>query len=92
MANEKKTGAVNYIVGIFVLVFFVIGVASTVSFVAGRVRKATVNGAKNREYESFIYPLVMNDPDTFDDVSKADQSQLIAVSIWSILKSNPDTD
>ena len=92
MANEKKTGAVNYIVGIFVLVFFVIGVASTVSFVAGRVRKATDNGAKNREYESFIYPLVMNDPDTFDDVSKADQSQLIAVSIWSILKSNPDTD
>ena len=54
MANEKKTGAVNYIVGIFVLVFFVIGVASTVSFVAGRVRKATDNGAKNREYESFI--------------------------------------
>lgn len=92
MANEKKTGAVNYIVGAFVLVFFVIGVASTVSFVAGRVRKAADNGAKNREYESFIYPLVMNDPDTFDDVSKADQSQLIAVSIWSILKSNPDTD
>lgn len=92
MANERKTKVANYIVGIFVLVFFVVGVVSTVSFVAGRVRKASDSGAKNREYESFIYPLVMNDPDTFDDVSKADRSQLIAVSIWSILRSNLETD
>lgn len=92
MANEKKTKAANYIVGVFVLVFFVIGVASTVSLIAGRVRKASDNGAKLREYESFIYPVVMNDPDTFDDVSKAQQSQLIAISIWSILQSNLDTD
>ncbi|MBO5184237.1 MAG: hypothetical protein J6D79_00705 [Clostridia bacterium] len=92
MANEKKTKAANYIVGVFVLVFFIIGVASTVSLIAGRVRKASDNGAKLREYESFIYPVVMNDPDTFDDVSKAQQSQLIAISIWSILQSNLDTD
>ena len=92
MANEKKTKAANYIVGVFVLVFFIIGVASTVSLIAGRVRKVSDNGAKLREYESFIYPVVMNDPDTFDDVSKAQQSQLIAISIWSILQSNLDTD
>ena len=57
MANEKKTKAANYIVGVFVLVFFIIGVASTVSLIAGRVRKASDNGAKLREYESFIYPV-----------------------------------
>lgn len=92
MANEKRTKTANLVVGIFVLVFFVIGVVSTVSLIAGRMKKASDNGSKLREYESFIYPVVMNDPDTFDDVSKAQQDQLIAISIWSILQSNLETD
>lgn len=92
MANEKRTRTANLVVGIFVLVFFVIGVVSTVSLIAGRMKKASDNGSRLREYESFIYPVVMNDPDTFDDVSKAQQDQLIAISIWSILQSNLETD
>ena len=30
----------------------------------------------------------MNDPDAFDDITKANPSQLIDISIWSILKSD----
>lgn len=92
MENEKKGKAANYIVGTIVLVFVVIGIVSVVNAVVGRVKKATDDTAKLREYESFIYPVVMNDPDTFDDVSKADQGQLIAISIWSILRSNLSAD
>lgn len=92
MENEKKSKALNFIVGAVVLVFALIGVISVISLVAGKISKANDNTAKLREYENFIYPVVMNDPDTFDDVSKADQSQLIAISIWSILRSGLDTD
>ncbi len=92
MENEKKSKALNYTVGAVVLVFALIGVISVVSFVAGKVQKVTDNTAKLHEYESFIYPVVMNDPDTFDDISKADQSSLIAISIWSLLQSGLDAD
>ena len=92
MENVKKTKAANLIVGTVVLIFALIGVVSVVLFVAGKVSKTNNNAAKFKEYENFISPVVMNDPDTFDDVSKADQSQLIAISIWSILKSGLDAD
>lgn len=92
MENFKKTKAANLIVGTVVLIFALIGVVSVVLFVAGKVSKTNNNAAKFKEYENFISPVVMNDPDTFDDVSKADQSQLIAISIWSILKSGLDAD
>lgn len=92
MAEEKKNRAANLIVGSLVLLFALVGVISVGSFAAEKIRGATDNSALLREYESFIYPFVMNDPDTFDDVSKADLSQLIAVSIWSILRSDPNAD
>jgi len=45
------------------------------------------------EYNTMLTPVVMNDPSMFDDLSKADMSQLIDISVWSILKSDltPDT-
>lgn len=92
MENEKKSKTLNFIVGAVVLVFALIGVISMVSLVAGKISKANDNTAKFQEYEKFIYPVVMNDPDTFDDVSKADCEQLIAISIWSILRSDLDAD
>lgn len=92
MENEKKSKAANYIVGAVVLAFAVIGIISVISLIAGRVSKANDNTEKLREYENFIYPVVMNDPDTFDDVSKAEQSRLIAISIWSLLRSDLDAD
>ncbi|MCM1363972.1 MAG: hypothetical protein NC122_02525 [Faecalibacterium sp.] len=92
MEEKKSRKAVNYIVGIIVIALVIIGLISTVNFFAGRVKDATDNTAQLREYESFIAPVIMNDPDTFDDVSKADLSQLTAISIWSILNDNVDPD
>ena len=34
----------------------------------------------------------MNDPDPFDDITKANKNQLIDISVWSILKSNLSPD
>lgn len=92
MEEKKSRKALNYIVGIVVVALVIIGLVSVISFLAGKVKNATDDSAKMREYESFIAPVIMNDPDTFDDVSKANQSQLIAISIWSILDDNLDPD
>lgn len=92
MENKKSNKALNYIVGIVVIALVITGIVSIVGFVAGKVKDAADDSEKMREYEDFIAPVIMNDPDTFDDVSKANQSQLVAITIWSILDSNLDPD
>lgn len=91
--NENKPKKISsYIVGIIVITFVVIGVISSVNFIAEKIRQATDDTPKLMEYQAFIAPVVMNDPDTFDDVSKANTSQLIAISIWSILNDDLSPD
>lgn len=94
MENKKENKALNYAVGAVVLLFVCIGVFSVISFAAGKVSdiKNASKAEKFSYYESFISPVIMNDPDTFDDVSKANQGQLIAISIWSVLKDNAEPD
>ena len=38
------------------------------------------------KYNTMLTPVVMNDPSVFDDISKADMSQLIDISVWAIIK------
>ena len=89
--NTKRKRA-NYIVGTFVIVFVIIGIVSTVSFVGGKIKDSSKNTEKIAEYKSFLSAVIMNDPDTFDDVSKANQGQLISIAIWEILSNNPNPD
>ncbi len=82
---------------------FPLGLLMAVLSVTGLVTilVAGVNGINSvrarlkniEEYNTMLTPVVMNDPSMFDDLSKADMSQLIDISVWSILKSDltPDT-
>lgn len=91
MHENKSNKVINFIVGAIVIVLVAAGLISIIGSAAKKISSS--KQPKNYEqYESFISPLVMNDPDTFDDVSKANQEQLIAISIWSILDSDPEPD
>lgn len=94
MAEKKSNKMLNTVVGTVVVILVFIGIISVVSFGAGKIRlaRAEKNAEKMSTYETFISPVIMNDPDTFDDVSKANQNQLIAISIWSILRDNAEPD
>lgn len=94
MEQKKSSKLLNYIVGTAVIIFVAIGIFSVISFGVGKIKDISTErkAEKLSYYESFISPVIMNDPDTFDDVSKANQSQLIAISIWSILKDNAQPD
>lgn len=95
MNEEKKSRKVlNYIVGAFVVALVIVGLISIVMFLSGKISTSKKNSQSKKleTYESFITPVIMNDPDTFDDVSKANQNQLIAISIWAILDENSDPD
>lgn len=91
---KKKRSKPNLIVGLAVLLLAFVG-AATLIITATREISRSVN-EKNAEkyaaYEEFIAPVIMNDPDTFDDVTLADQGQLVSMAIWSILDSSPEAD
>lgn len=92
---QKKRKRSSIFVGSIVIMLAVFGiVAIIVSVTLGFVRKAQLKENESyAEYEKLICSVIMNDPDTFDDITKANMQQLISISIWSILDSDlePDT-
>ncbi len=91
---KKKRSKVNLFVGLAVLLLAAVGAVSLIISLQGKISSEIKekNEARYSEYESFIAPVIMNDPDTFDDITLADQNQLISITIWSILDSNPEPD
>lgn len=94
MKEKKENKLLNYAVGAVVIFLVITGIVSIFSSGASKIKEIRQNSRaeKYAYYEEFITPVLMNDPDTFDDVSLADQSQLIAISIWSILSENIEPD
>ena len=94
MEKRKTQGrkTANYIVGTVIIIFVIIGIVSTAFFITGKLKSKSGKSEKLSEYKSFISSVIMNDPATFDDVTVADQSQLIGIAIWEILRNNPDPD
>lgn len=78
-------------VGITVIIFAIVGLAAVLTAIGFGIKNLTAQTAKKAEYEAFISPVVMFDPDPFDDVSKGNQSQLINAAIWALLRSEVDT-
>ncbi len=97
MAKQKKQHKKGsrrwaFPLGLLITVLAVVGAVTVV--VAGvHVTKLAVEKSRNfDEYNRLLTPVVMNDPDAFDDITKANPEQLIDISIWSILKSDLSPD
>lgn len=94
MNTGKKRSMPKTALGLTVIVLAIIGVVSIASsFISDISQKAE---EKSREkfsvYEEFLSVVVMNDPDTFDDITQANKSQLISIAVWSLIEKNPEPD
>ncbi|MBQ2775676.1 MAG: hypothetical protein IJF40_07315 [Clostridia bacterium] len=90
VSSDKKKWA--FPVGIVIVIFALIGVGSVIVLATRGIADITDNSEKFTEYEQFLAPVVMNDPDPFDDVSKAEMTQLLDATIWALMKSDIDPD
>ncbi len=94
MEHAKKKSPLNFIVGLIVVILTVIGLISVIDFVSDKVQ-STANKSKQEQtqlYEDFISPVIMNDPDTFDDITKANLQQLLSIAIWSVIDGGADPE
>ncbi len=94
MEHAKKKSPLNFIVGLTVVILTVIGFISVIDFVSDKIH-STANKSKQEQmqlYEDFISPVIMNDPDTFDDITKANLQQLLSIAIWSVIDTGADPE
>lgn len=91
---KKKRSKPNLIVGLMILALAFVGVVSLVITAGNSISKSIdeKNAEKYSFYEEFIAPVIMNDPDTFDDITLADSGQLLSIAIWTVLDSNPEPE
>ena len=89
---KKKRSKPNLIVGLAVLLLAFVGTVSLIIAAGDKISDSIQqkNAEKYSVYEEFIAPVIMNDPDTFDDVTLADAGQLLSIAIWYVLDSNPE--
>lgn len=95
MANKKHKGShkLAFPIGMLITILAAIGLVTVVVSGVKGIDAAIEKGKGYEEYEKMLTPVVLIAPDTFDDITKADMSQLIEISIWSLIKSDvsPDT-
>jgi len=94
MNTGKKRSMPKTVLGLAVIVLAIVGVTGIVSsFVSDLSHRAE---EKSREkfsaYEEFLSMVIMNDPDTFDDITQANKAQLISIAVWSLIEKNPEPD
>ena len=91
--KHKGTHKLAVPIGMLVTILAAIGLVTVVFSAVKGIDGAIEKGQKLEEYEKMLTPVVLISPDTFDDVTKADMSQLVEISIWALLKSDisPDT-
>ncbi len=83
MARKKNKFA--FAVGVIAIILAVIGLITVIRFGINAVNNQKNKAAEKAEYEEFLRPVVMFDPDPFDDLTQADNSQLMYAAVWSLL-------
>lgn len=78
-------------IGIIASILAIIGLVTVIKFAIGTVNDFTDKKAEKAEYEKMLTPVVMFDPDPFDDLTEADVSQLLNGAIWSLLMNENKT-
>ncbi len=91
MAKAKKN-KLAFPIGIIAAVLAVIGLITVIKFSADTVKDLADNTSDKKEYEKMLTPVVMFDPDPFDDLTQADVSQLLNSAVWALLMSDEGTD
>ena len=96
VTNMRKTNAKHkkgsrrwaFPLGLAIAVLALVGAVTVIVAGVSAAKQAVEKSRNFDDYNKLLTPVVMNDPDAFDDITKANTAQLIDISIWSILKSD----
>lgn len=90
--SKTKKNKLAFPIGIIAAILAVVGLITVIRFSADTVKNLTDKTADKKEYEQMLTPVVMFDPDPFDDLTQADVSQLLNSAVWALLMSEDGAD
>lgn len=81
-------------VGLIMVLLAIVGFCTVIFLCVQGVRDLSKSSqqAEYDEYQAFLTPIVMFDPDAFDDLTQAKPDQLIDCAIWALLSSGLDSE
>lgn len=83
--TEKRPNKFYLIFAIFIIIMSIIGVYSTVSFVANGISEIANQTSLKNDIALFIYPVVAVDPPAFTSVEEMPSSVAIESALWRII-------
>lgn len=92
MAKNKGKNKLAFPIGIIAGILAIVGLITVINFTVDKVKDFTDKTAEKAEYEEMLKPVVMFDPDPFDDLTQADVSQLLNSAVWALLMSEDGAD
>ncbi|NLA77455.1 MAG: hypothetical protein GX851_06465 [Clostridiales bacterium] len=90
--RRKRRSRKGFVFGLFIILLACVGAWTVASDAAEYIKAIVRNDEQIAIYNTFLAPVVENDPDTFDDISKANPAQLLDVSIRALLGDNLDPE
>lgn len=90
--NKKYPHKLSFLLGLIILIFAVVGVVLTGWNAVRYIRSTTDSVSEYAQYNAYLEPIAAVDPDPFDDITAADQEQLLNAAIWSILSNDTTPD
>lgn len=86
MANKRKANRLAVPIGIITTILAVVGLVTVIRSTSSFVKSKALKTEDKQRYEEMLAPVVMFDPDPFDDLTRANKSQLLYSAIWSLLR------
>ena len=78
--------------GLLLVVLALVGIGTILFFCVQGVRNLANHTDEYGEYQEFLTPIVMFDPDSFDDLTQAKPSQLLDCAVWALLTGDMEPD
>lgn len=89
---EKRPNKFYLIFAIFIIIMSVIGVCSTVSFIANGISEIANQTSLKNEIALFVYPVVAVDPPAFATVEEMPSSVAVESALWRIILTGDTTN
>lgn len=79
-------------VGALVLLLALVGVVFIAGTIGNRIYTTMTDDSQLREYDTFLTPVVMQDPAPFESIEEADEDFILNASLWKTITANNGTN
>lgn len=90
----RRKGRRRYgvVVGSLVLLLALVGVVGIVWAIGGQIYRTATDDSQLRAYDTFLSPVVMQDPAPFESVAEANEEFILNAALWKTITANDGTN